>query len=249
MWCFFDESYPAEGGVTAISACLMSEATVRRLDLVMYRARRRFYSTEHAKDMTKELKGQELLSNNAFKMEEKGDFRRLGVARQVFERCCVDRGRHPIHLFGTAIYGAHDVLKEIDHKKLAFPVRDILDKVSCAAQKMKPNGRVNLVFDEQLGHRDMAIAIRRFVAGVKLKNVSDYPLTGVSHVTPGIQLADMTAYVLARYAVGDPRFLEWMNRLRVLEWSGQVNGYDRRGFQTWEKNGDGKLVVRYRWSD
>lgn len=249
MWCFFDESYPKEGGVTAISACLMSEATVRRLDLVMYRARRHHYNADHAKDLTLELKGQELLSRSAFKFSASGDNRRLGIAGYVLDGCCEDRVNHPIHIFGAAVYGTHDVLKRIEHKRLASPVRDILDKVSAAARERDPHSRVNLVFDEQLGSMNMAIAIRKFVAGVQLKNVSHFPLIGVSNVTPGIQLADIASFIIARHAIGDPAFGPWIDSLRRLEWTGQVDGYDRKGMQTWEKNGDGKIILRFRWSD
>ncbi len=90
----------------------------------------------------------------------------------------------------------------------------------------------------------MATAVKRFVSGVRLPNVSHYPLVGVSHVTPGIQLADICAFILGRRAVGDEKFSTWTDLLRPLEWSGTVNGYQRFGIQKWQlDDGSGKLVV------
>jgi len=106
---------------------------------------------------------------------------------------------------------------------------------------------VNLVFDEKLADRDAAISIRRFVSGVELPNVSHYPLVGVSHVSPGIQLADIGAYILGRRAVGNKSFQVWLTRLRNLEWSGQVEGRGRMGIQRWDSLPGGQVKVRKKW--
>jgi hypothetical protein len=104
-----------------------------------------------------------------------------------------------------------------------------------------------VVFDEKAADRDVSISLRRYVSGVKLPNVSHYPLVGVSHVSPGIQLADIGAFILGRRAAGDKRFNTWLTLLRSLEWSGFVDGYERTGIQRWDMLDDGRFRVRKRW--
>jgi hypothetical protein len=123
---------------------------------------------------------------------------------------------------------------------------DILNKVSAAAEEFKDDWSVTLVFDEQLAELETAISIRRFVSGVKLPNVSHYPLMGVSHVSPGVQLADIGAYVIGRRAA-DPRFEKWLRMVRNLEWTGKVDGRNRPGIQRWDYSTDGKVTVRQKW--
>jgi hypothetical protein len=247
VWCFFDESYQqANGGVTAIAACLMNDHTVRGLDLVLYNARRKHFGRDHAKDLTKELKGSALLSSASFRQMEKfGNNRNHDLASQIFRDCVKFRREHPIWIFGSVVYGALGVLTRLGTHRLVRPVTDILDKVSAAACAANHTRRVNLVFDNQICGQEPAIAaaVRRFVSGVGLPNVSHYPLIGVSHVSPGIQLADICAFILGRRAVGDSNFDPWLNRMQQLEWVGTVNGYPRTGIQRWEEDIYGKLAV------
>jgi len=251
MWCFFDESY--QDNCTAVAACLMHERTIRGLDLVLYDARKKHFGREHARDLSIEIKGKGLLSNFTFKQQEKfGNNRSHDLLDQVFKKCVEFRGEHPIWIFGAVVYGAAGILKQLGSERLSRPIADILDKVSAAAVTAKGDGpprRVTLVFDSQIcgAEPDMAAAVRRFVSGVKLQNVSHFPLAGVSHVTPGIQLADICAFVLAKRAVGDVKFEPWVARVRQLEWHGMVGQYHRPGIRCWKTNDHGKLVVCQDW--
>ena len=112
---------------------------------------------------------------------------------------------------------------------------------------MNSDRSVTLVFDDQLADRNTSISIRRFVAGVNLPNVSHYPLIGVSHVSPGIQLADLGAFIIGRRAVGDMKFNVWLSRLREIEWNGDINGKPRRGIDRWTSLGDGTVSYRRNW--
>ena len=245
---FFDESYPPEGGVTSVIACLMRNETVRELDQIIYRARRTHFGQKHARDLRCELKGKELLSSNSFRMAAKHGYSiNHALVQEVLAECTEAQEEHNILVFGAAVYGAKDILKRVGEEKLAFPIVEVLRRVSTAAEELAAGRTVNLVFDEKLADRDAAIAIRRFVSGVKLPNVSHYPLVGVSHVSPGIQLADIGAYILGRRAAGDARFKVWLTRLRNLEWSGQVRGYNRMGIQRWDSLPDGRVRVRKTW--
>jgi len=248
MWCFFDESYPPEGDVGSVIACLMRNETVRRLDAILYRARRRHFGKEQARDLHHEIKGKALLSNNSFRMLERhGYSRNQELVKDILTDCAKLNEPHQMLVFGAAIYGATDILKRVHEERLAFPVVEILKRVSHAAREMGDDRSVNLVFDERLADKNVSISIRRFVSGVKLSNVSHYPLIGVSHVSPGIQLADIGAFILGRRAVGDRRFGVWLSRLRNLEWCGKVDGRERMGIQRWDSLPDGRVRVRRKW--
>lgn len=169
------------------------------------------------------------------------------VVNGVLGECANARRDHPIFVFGAVVYGAHDILKQVGLEKLNYPIVEVLRRISAAATDLASGRSVNLVFDEKLADRDVAISIRRFVSGVQLPNVSHYPLVGVSHVSPGIQLADVGAYILGRRAVGDRRFTPWLAKLRNLEWSGHVSGHSRMGIQRWDAMPDGHAKVRKRW--
>jgi len=248
MWCFFDESYPDEGGVASVVACLMRTETIRSLDTVFYSAQRKHWGAKQARDLKREVKGMTVLSKNSFKMLKK--FRHSTsqqVAGDILRGCAELPPEKSIRIFGAAIYGEKDILKRVRRDRLAFPVVAILQAVSQAAKEMANDRTVNLVFDEKLADRDVSISLRRFVAGVRLTNVSHYPLIGVSHVTPGIQLADICAYILGRRAVGDKLFGPWLSRVRQLEWNGEVGGVQRLGIQRWDAGADGMVTVRKKW--
>src|SRR3989304_6391005 len=54
--------------------------------------------------------------------------------------------------------------------------------------------------------KDIAIAIYNYVAGMKLFNVEMFPYFAVSNVSPGVQFADVMAYLLAKKEENDPLF-------------------------------------------
>lgn len=247
MWCFFDESYPEEDNVASIVACLMNDATVSHVDQILFQAQKKHFSHEHARDLSNELKGKDLLSKYSFKMAKKHGFsKNHDVVREILTECLKHSDAHPVLVFGAAVYGAKEILKHPG--KLAFPLTEILKRVSAAARDQDTNSNVTLVFDEKLADRDVAIALRRFIAGTHLPNVSHYPLVGVSHVTPGIQLADIGAFILGRRAIGDPEFTSWLSQLRQLEWTGTVDGYSRMGIQRWDADPSGSVRVRKKWA-
>ena len=225
----------------------MHNKSVPHLDQVLYRARKKYFGRDQAKDLHHELKGTNLLSRNSFNMVARhGYSKNHMVVREILSECRNDQAAHPVFVFGAAVYGAKDILKQPG--KLAFPLVEILKRVSVAAGECASDRNVDLVFDENLADRNVAISLRRFVSGVQLPNVSHYPLVGVSHVTPGIQLADIGAFILGRRAAGDDRFRFWLSQLRQLEWSGIVDGNSRMGIQRWDAHTDGRVTVRKKWA-
>jgi hypothetical protein len=225
----------------------MSEKTVRALDLILYNARKKFFGVEHARDLTLELKGKDLLSRSSFKMAKKnGTSTNHEIVRRILHKCIECQVQHPIFLFGATVFGETSTITNVGKNRLSAPLADILNKVSDAATRLNEKSVVHLVFDGQMcgAEPHIAASVRRFVSGVQLRNVSHYPLIGVSHVTPGIQLADIVAFILGRCAHDDPDFISWFEALQPLEWTGSIAGFQRRGFQKWEKDESGKTVIR-----
>jgi len=169
VWCFFDESYhPENGGITAIAGCLVGEHSVKGLDIVLYQARRKHFGREHARDLTKELKGNALLSKGSFdRLAKFGDSRNHELTRQIFRDCITFRHKHPLWLFGSIVHGTLGVLTRLGADRLNSPFADMIDKVSACASVHSPRSRVNLVFDSQICGQEpkIAAAVRRFVCG------------------------------------------------------------------------------------
>ncbi len=214
----------------------------------MYRACKKHLGRTHAKDLHREIKGQQLLSANSFRMAARHRHScNHEVAKDILHECAELAGTNAIRVFAAAVYGERDILKRVNKERLTRPIANMLRNISCAAAEMGSDRSVTLVFDDQLADRNTSISIRRFVAGINLPNVSHYPLIGVSHVSPGIQLADLGAFIVGRRAVGDMKFNPWVSRLREIEWIGEMNGRKRRGFVRWTSNGDGTVAYRNRW--
>lgn len=248
MWCFFDESYPNGCDVTSVVACLMKNEAVEPLNHILYRAQHAHFGSAHARDLQMEVKGSKLLSNYAFRMaEQHGHSCNLEAAKDILRDCARLRDDQLIQFFGSVIYGEKDILKKISQHQLAYPLVEMLKRISFAADRLSPSRSVSLVFDEQLAALDASIAIRRFVAGRRLSNVSHYPLIAVSNVSPGIQLADLGAFILGRRAAGDARFEPWVSRLRRFTWKGEIDGRTRFGIKRWDSDGAGKVRLRRTW--
>jgi hypothetical protein len=250
VWCFFDESYPNGCDVACVVACLMNDAALERVDQILYRARHSHFGSKNAKDLLHEIKGSELLSNYAFKMHEKyGHSCNLEASKDILRECSLLSGPLTIRVFGAAVYGEREILKRVAQQKLAYPLAEMLKRISFAATEASCSRPVSLVFDEKLTDRDVSISIRRFVAGINLPNVSHFPLISVSNVSPGIQLADLGAFILGRRAAGDARFVQWLARLKGMEWKGFINGRERFGIKRWDSDGAGIVRLRRRWED
>jgi hypothetical protein len=226
----------------------MPNDTVDELNNILYRAQHAHFGSAHARDLRCEVKGSQLLSNYAIKIGQSNrQSCNLEAAKDILRECAKLRGEQRILLFAAVIYGEKDILKKVTQHKIAYPLVEMLQRISFAASKLAPSRSVSLVFDEQLAARDVAISIRRFVAGRHLANVSHYPLIAVSNVSPGIQLADLGAYILGRRAAGDVRFEDWVNRLKKLQWTDTMNGRKRNGIKRWDSDGRGRVSLRRKW--
>ena len=222
MICFVDESWhdgPQEY-IGVLAGAIGSESTFTKLGKRMYAIRRKYYGLDNARDMTKELRGQQLFSRNSFKcLQKAGHSTNLSVAREVLQ-VANDLG---IKLSGITVYGSKrpHLLSPLA-KKLERPFKELCIRVM---SEISSNETGMLVFDQRIAaEQKISIAICNYIAGMPgKKKLRPQPFVGVSHVFPGLQLADIVAHILGKYATGDDRFVVWYRRLTPL----QVEGRDQ----------------------
>ena len=131
MWCFFDESYPTDTALTSVVACLMRNEAVAKLDQILYQARKKHLGTAHAKDLHREIKGQQLLSANSFRMAKKHKHScNHQVAKDILSECAALTGEYQIRVFAAAVYGEKDILKRVNQAKLTAPIVHMLRTIS-----------------------------------------------------------------------------------------------------------------------
>jgi len=223
-WCYIDESWRDSGTehIGVLSACVGTEKDFQRLGREMFRIRKKYFGEKHAKDGTSELKGTKLLSANSFRMLQKhGYSKNLVVAREVLEYVA----RTPIRYIGVTVYGDRKPDLLAPHAKdLSRPFKELCKRVLTSIPQSTQG---LLVFDQRVAAQEaISLAIANYIAGMHSNpRLHPWPLIGVSNVHAGLQLADLAAYILAKWADGD-------NSLKTfyqLVSSSQLHGNDDRG--------------------
>ncbi|MFC1488572.1 DUF3800 domain-containing protein [Thermodesulfobacteriota bacterium] len=254
MRCYFDETWQTlQGGqrVGVIFGLILKKELLLRLDNFLYKVRKKYYGKVQAKDKKSELKGKQLFSNITFKIERENPGvmpNNHCIAMEVISWCKALPASIAPKVFASIVYGTDPHLKCLDPKRLDLPFMDLCIKISEAASEMERNGSVTLVFDERYGvQKGIAISIYNFIRGVGVNNINPYPLFAVSNVDPGVQLADIFAYIVGKRATKDQRFIVWYKRISSLQWKGEVAGKKRWGFQRYETRANGSYKIRRTW--
>lgn len=224
MWCFVDESWQSgkteEVGVLASVFGPQSEFS--ELDRELFRLRRKYYGVEHAKDLRRELKGSDLFSNASFKYQKSGYSKNLSLARELLEWTAT----REIKLVGITVYGnTRPPLLAPHSKLLTQPFRELCIRLLAYSAEHKPS---HLIFDQRIGvQEEISIAVCHYLAGIHgPRRMIPHPFIGVSNVWPGLQLADIVAHILGRYAIGDTRFDAWYRSISKLRMEGKTHRGD-----------------------
>lgn len=225
MWCFIDESWQEgeQEKVGVLAAAIGTKADFSDLGRLMYRIRKKYYGEPHARDLRSELKGANLFSNASFKLHDTGFSKNLTVAREILEWTATSN----IRLVGVCIYGKdRPPLLTPNLKALSTPFRELCVRV---LSHIPERHHGEMIFDQRLGaQEDISIAVHNYLAGIpEPHRLIPYPLIGVSNVWPGLQLADIVAHILGKYAIGDERFDFWYRKAKLI----QTDGKDHHGRQ------------------
>lgn len=260
MWFFIDESWSPKDSSSPfglLSGVLVEESKLPDLDRFLFQVRKKYYGSEHARDYTRDLKGNTLLSNAMIRMWSKiGSMpNNICVVKEMLTYPTINPEIY-FKTFASFIYSSNGELPDLlnpDPKKLATPIKSIIENVSMAATEHNPDASVKLIFDQRLGAQEgLAIAMRHFIAGIGLKNIHPYPYFAVSNICPGIQFADVFAYLLSRRAqkVKElfPLYKLWMGH----QWQSPVGATPHRyGLGRWNESttasGDRRYTVRNSW--
>ncbi len=243
-WCYIDESWRDGEGeqIGVLAATVGSASEFERLDQAMFRARRKYLGEAHAKDRTSELKGSSLLGSNSFKMlRNHGYSKNLWIAREVLEFV----KSSSIRFVGITVYGAdRPNLLAPDAKDLARPFRELCVRVK-ASVPVRQKGV--MVFDQRVGAQEgISIAISNYLAGMADNaSLHPYPLVGVSNVHAGLQLADLAAFILGKWAAGDDQFLPYYKLLTASQFVGKSrHGSTIYGLVRLQHQAGGKFTIR-----
>lgn len=254
MRCYFDESWQINKSgekIGVLFGFLIPKNHIMDLDNLMYSTRKKYFGIEHAKDKTKELKGNKLLSNYTFKIAKKNKeaiVKNHCVVKEIISWLDKQRSSFQPKLFCSIVYGPDPNLKCMNPKNLELPFKDLCIKISSAAYSIDKESNVSLIFDQRLGVQiDIAISIYNFIAGSNLKNLNPHPYFAVSNVDPGVQVADIFGYIVGKKACGDDKFKKWYNDLKKFQWNGYITDKKRWGFQRYDSKEDGTCRIRKSW--
>jgi len=218
-WCFIDESWhetPNEH-IGVLAAVVCSWSTHESLAREIYRVRRRYYDEEQARDKTRELKGKDLFSRNSFEHQKRGYSKNLTIARELLQFT----RQTDIRVAATAVYckEARPALMSPEPKKLAPPFRELCKRLIA---HLPDESHSVLVSDQRLNAQDgISIAIHNYLAGLQneqhLSRMRNLPLIAISNVCAGLQMADIVAYIVGRYAAGDNRIAPWYRLIAGMQ--------------------------------
>jgi Protein of unknown function (DUF3800) len=243
MWCFIDESWHTGQNeeVGVLAAAVGPRRDFDELGRFLFRMRKKYYGEDNARDLRSELKGTNLFSNSSFRQHHGGYSKNLSVARETIEWAATTN----IRFIGICIYGdTAPPLLTPNLKSLSTPFRELCVRI---LSHIPDKQIAHLVFDQRLGaQEEISIAVHNYLAGIK-DNSKLYPnpLIGVSNVWPGIQLADLAAFILGKYSIGDQRLDPWYRRINRL----QTQGLDHHGHRVFgllrlQWQGDDKYASR-----
>jgi len=243
MWCFIDESWHVAENehVGTLAAAVGSRGDFEELARFLFRVRKKYYGEENARDLRNELKGANLFSNHSFKQQTAGYSKNISLAREVVEWLSASK----IRLVGICIYGdSRPTLLSPNLKSLSTPFRELCVRI---LSHIPAHATGQLVFDQRLGaQEDISIAVFNYLAGiVDNQRLNPHPLIGVSNVWPGLQLADIVAHILGRYASNDKRLAFFYNKIIKV----QTVGTDHHkkpvyGFLRLQWQGDDNFTIR-----
>lgn len=243
MWCFIDESWHVgkQEQVGVLAGVVGPVADFTELDRVLYRLRKKYYGEKNAKDLRRELKGTNLFSNLSFQRYSDGFSKNISLVRELLEWAV----NTSLKVIGITVYGKQmPPLLSPKAKQLSVPFKELCVRILAHLPKERKG---MLIFDQRIGaQEDISIAICHYLAGIpEPKHVIPHPFVGVSNVWPGLQLADIVAHILGRYAVGDRRIDPWYHLVARLKAEGHTHRGDHvYGFARLQWTGGEQYVFR-----
>jgi hypothetical protein len=234
MWFFVDESWSADDydpkfGV--LLGVLVKDEDLGKFDKFIFNVRKKYYGSDQAKNKDFELKGSKLLNKYILKLYQTNQTipKNICIVKEMINYPTVSSLY--MKIFASTVFSVtddHPPLLSPNPRSLSDPFKKLIENVSTAAQEDVPGRKVTLVFDQRIGvQKDIAIAIYNYVAGMRLSNIEIFPYFAVSNVSPGVQFADVMAYLLAKKHEQDPSYktilMSLYKEMKVLCWTSKDN--------------------------
>ncbi len=223
MLVFVDESWQTNTKgikVASLAGVAMPEETYNEFARRIFNIKRHRF--EIAEMTEAELKGDSLLKRFAFKCREKyGYSRNLSCVEDVFQ-LCTELG----HLAFATItaHPRHMTLTAGTQRLLTTPYSYLMERIDRCMMERFPGRMAKILFDSRgLGTDEpLAVAFSNFLfrssVGQQYARILATPFFVVSRLTPGIQVADVFAYIAAQVLDGRSECQPYYQRLQDLQW-------------------------------
>jgi len=248
MWCFFDETWIEhtkipDFKVGVFAGILTEEDFLPKLERLLYGVRRKYFGAENAKNPSYELRGSDLLSNNSFRLEQKyGYSRNLSIVREIISYL-QSEDEHYIRFFASAVYGRNPRLLCPEPKNIPWPYRTLCLNISRAVAEYAPERRAVAIYDQRFqAETGIAIAMKAFIQGLGLPNLHPVPYFGVSHATPGLQVADILTHIVGKQWAKNRNFQLFYDQVKQLQWTKTEGVRTIYGVNTWYEADDGRYT-------
>jgi hypothetical protein len=247
MWCFFDESWMQHATrdqyrVGVFAGILTEEGFLDHLDRMLFAVRQKYYGREHARDYTRELHGTKLLSNNAFRLEQKTGFStNLSIVREVLAYL-LQREEYYLRVFASVVYGRDPKLLCPEPRRIPHPYKIIIQNVSEAVRDFDEKRRAITIYDQRVKTQNgIAVAVKSFIQGRDIPNLHPVPYFGVSHASPALQVSDLITHIIAKRWAGQKHVFPFYEQVKNLQWTKKVNtSTTYYGINTWYEDHDGR---------
>jgi hypothetical protein len=223
MLVFIDESWQtniAGNRVASLAAVAVPAEKHNELARRVFNMKKKHFGVA---EMTEaELKGDKLFKKYAFRCRERfGYSRNLSCVEDMFSLC------RELGLLSFATITSnpkHMSLTTGTKRLLTTPYSYLMERIDrCMAERL-PGRMANVLFDSRgLGTDEpLAVAFSNFLfrspVGQQHTRILATPFFVVSRLTPGIQIADVFAYVAAQVLDGRPECQPYYQRLQDLQW-------------------------------
>jgi len=247
MWCFFDESWILHAArpdyrVGVFAGILTEEAYLAQLDRVLYAVRKKYYGKDHARDYSRELHGNQLLSNSAFRIEQKTGFsKNLSVVREILAYL-LQTNSHYLKVFASVVYGGDPKLLCPDPRQIPHPYKIIIQNVSTAVADFDNSRRAITIYDQRVkAQNGIAVAVKAFIQGRNIPHLHPVPYFGVSHASPALQVSDIITHIIAKRWAGHKHIYSFYEQVKNLQWTKEIEGHLRHyGINTWYEDREGR---------
>ena len=252
MLFFIDESWQATND-GKYKVGILAATQIKSHDYNECSQRIYFLKTSHLGNSAgdKEIKGAGIFRNYLFDLEAKGIVsRELSLARDVLGYMKT----LGVVCFASVVFAKEEIdLACANANQLERPFFFLFERIDLFMKENHPGLKAKLIFDDRGIQVNKAISksvsnfFHKSHAGQAFDSIIKIPLFAISTESVGIQLADMTAYVLGARFTGNKQKYEFFRKAKELEYKSRTlfamrgGQYPLKGFKVIKEKEAGNL--------